>query len=302
MLIRLAYSLVELLVVIAILAVLIALILPAVQSIRETAIRTQSANQLKQLSLATMLHADQNQGKLLNLVAVNRFPEPTSNGGQKYIPEPNATTIYHTLLPTVHAPITVPGAGATLEEIINAMQPSVPAYRSPGDPSLTSAATEIYSRILCSYAANLQVLHGTVDLNASLTDGFSQTIVFAERYSFCGVQAGREVQCWGLGNPIVDTLPYRNGERRGGFADPGSYDVLPFKARNGKTLASVPGRTFQVRPKVEDADGKYPQTPYHSGLPVAMFDGSVRILSPKISEEIFWGLVTPNGGEVLGDF
>ena len=43
------------------------------------------------------------------------------------------------------------------------------------------------------------------------------------------------------------------------------------------------------------------QTPFTAGLPVALFDGSVRTVGPGVVAEVFWAGVTPNGGEVGPD-
>jgi prepilin-type N-terminal cleavage/methylation domain-containing protein len=96
---RNGFTLIELLVVIAIIAILIGLLLPAVQKVREAAARTQCTNNMKQLGLALMNYHD----------AYNGFPvEGTTQGVSlftKLLPYVEQGPLYNSIWPAFQTAI-----------------------------------------------------------------------------------------------------------------------------------------------------------------------------------------------------
>lgn len=200
-----AFTLIELLVVIAIIAILIGLLVPAVQQVRITANRAQSENNLKQIGLA-IHNCHETYKKLPTTRSCFRSTEPNSGRWQvtndpRQKPSLMGTMHFHLLPFLDQKPVYDNTAGDSWRDTPNGgrSDTAIPVYLSPLDPSLNAdgISTDWGNRGQASYHANWHAfgggwgedwqIAGKARIPASFPDGTSNIIAFVERYARCGL-------------------------------------------------------------------------------------------------------------------
>jgi len=273
------FTLIELLVVIAIIAILIGLLVPAVQKVREAANRLSCSNNLKQIALATV-HASDTYGGIIP-PGDGLYPNLKAADYNSY-----ASVFFH-LLPFIEQGNAYKSSlqqgdphgqnqnFLTYSPFWNNGSGSIKTYICPQDP--TNVGNGGWNYGLSSYAYNAQVM--VVDWNqhlrypASIADGTSNTIFFTEQRAAC-------TGFWpDWGPSIVDaSWPQPTG----------------------------PAAIFMVRPPMQPAcpfsDGsQYRAVSQHSGgINAALGDGSVRFVAQAVSPNTWWFALTPASNDILG--
>jgi prepilin-type N-terminal cleavage/methylation domain-containing protein len=307
---RRGFTLIELLVVIAIIAILIALLVPAVQKVRDAAARTQCTNNMKQISLAT--HNVSNTYKALPPVAAPdgwtalTLAAPVYNGGP--------WTFFNFILPYIdQQPLydlqtkgnSPPGAYCGGQY----MKP-VTAFLCPADPTTVDGLSQTQNGgangfAVSNYAANYLVFgnpHGASDaicvqgsnkFPSAVPDGTSNTIFFGENYGSCGLSAGQNLTTTTTNAASLwadSTTPWR-----------------PIMCHNSLNKSVTPGyagcNMFQVQPiEFVTCDPSKGQSGHSGGMIAGIGDGSVRFIATSITLANWQAACDPQDGKVSSDW
>ncbi len=330
-----AFTLIELLVVIAIIGVLIALLLPAVQKVREAAARTQCENNLKQIALA-MHHYESAQGSFPP--AFRGMGTPAYFDSWSPLAELNPfleqTAIYNQM------DLTLPTYESTLPFNITApnrfaVQQTVKLFLCPSDKMQPVTVGPTYGVPVLG-PTNYAVCNGSGTNGGSpwdadgvfiaqrpthvadITDGTSNTAMLSE--STLG--AGTESASGAAPAPLDTVYAYLSGQPLSESACAGARlwnveNLRGFMWASGEIRCAsynhyLPPNAAQadcVTLEVHAGVARYTalgwraaRSRHEGGVNVALCDGSVRFIADSINLDIWRGLATRANGEVLPGF
>ena len=325
---RRGFTLVELLVVIAIIAILIGLLLPAVQKVREAAQRIQCTNNFKQIGLAAYNYHDANQ----------QFP-PMSSWIYQTPGSNTETNIFFSLLPfleqqNLSASDTTaknqgyyfPGAGWQ-NYCVAVGQNVVASYLCPADASngthIDPNSTSYYGPMFATsgYAANVMVFDPSLPRTAvtAMPNGTSNVVMFGHRLEQCGVNSpgvnAANFNDWdatpdqtGTYHPIpgFGWANYVNANRDSCLTSPSTCYTNPTNNQlggglNKLTTGAYPNFSsgnlaFQVAPAPVNCNPEVLVSPHTAGMIAGLGDGSVRVVAPSTATATWVNACTPDSG------
>jgi len=295
------FTLIELLVVIAIIAILIGLLLPAVQKVREAAARMSCSNNIKQISLACHSYASANN---------NAFPpyyDQVGGGEVQFLVA---------LLPYVEQTAVAKSFGTPANLQVggypNGHAADVKTYVCPSDPTYGNGENDTGRDGWHSgcYAGNFQVFgkpdagnnawgnaRGNANLTGFFQDGTSNTIVFGEKYAKAVEAGGTRWTLWAHGGWNSSWSPvFAYGSADGSTGYNSGYD-LP----NGIGKVGIASK-FLVQPTPQSPDQGVCSSGHSGGMNAGFGDGSVRNLTAGMDAAVWWAICTPKGGETNVNF
>jgi prepilin-type N-terminal cleavage/methylation domain-containing protein len=297
-----AFTLVELLVVIAIIGVLVALLLPAVQSAREAARRTSCSNNIKQVALA--IHNLNDSVRTLPPTC-SRCADPDPAKGC-FTPDDSPFgkhnyTAYHFIFPYMEQKnladkFFITGyAGGYYPEVIKSLICPTDITHKRG--KCLTPYGGAWGWGISNYGVNNYVFGDPpnsrtwnmdkTEMSRVVPDGLSQTVFLAEMYGTCGNSGTVDVcdgSLWADANSIWRPA-FNLGPGKGG----GSISTYP------------PSPKFQVTPHhYNNCISNTPQAIHPSAIVVACGDGAVKVLSASMTDVTWQRAVDPRDAQSLG--